>query len=189
MGNPVAVTIELKTIESFFDRVLLTVDDEYKRLSQQSETGAFETSDDMDAEANAFFFPMTSEEIALRAVLLELNALVEWELRELLGFPKNTRKDGSLQDISRGQLGEYFLQEFKVSLAEMPGFDSVERIRNISNAAKHRKGFKIPGRDCALNSTLSRWSLERAEVRLCIAGVKQFLTATMNKQKGLNSKG
>jgi len=154
------------------------VDDEYKRLSQQSGTGAFEPSDDMDAEANAFFSPMTSEEIALRAVLLELNSLVEWELAGLV----------SSHVTNRAQSMKLIEHKYGITLSNMPGFDKVEQVRASSNAWKHRKGFKMPGWDCGREEAISKWSLEREKVRSCIIGVRQFLSVTLKACNTTNVK-
>ena len=79
VGNLIVLDIELNAIRSFLIFVLDTASSEYSKIQIRSNAGEF---DDYDDEANAFFIPMMWEEIACRATLGELNALVESELQK-----------------------------------------------------------------------------------------------------------
>ena len=80
MVDLVILHLRLMAIKSFLERVLASVDEEYGQVFNRNEEGEYEDYDDF---MNALYLPMEAEEIALRAVYYELNALVESNLQDL----------------------------------------------------------------------------------------------------------
>ncbi len=78
MKNYIHLEIELSALKNFLDCVLRETGTEIELLSQQFDGGKFLVIDDY---YNALFYPITRQEIAIRAVLYELTALVENELQ------------------------------------------------------------------------------------------------------------
>jgi len=90
MGTLISLNIELNSIRSFLKTVLDAADDEYRKIGEKSKFGKYDHYEDED---NALYIPMMWEEIALKATLSELNALVEWELQNLArSFFENVSK-------------------------------------------------------------------------------------------------
>lgn len=83
----IVLTIELDAIRDFLNRVSASVDAEYSDIFRREEAGEFADNDEL---ANALFPAMMSEEIAVRATLGELNALVESELQNLAVLPSSS---------------------------------------------------------------------------------------------------
>jgi hypothetical protein len=136
---------ELAAIRRFLDRTLESVDSEIALINQQEENGEFVHHEDY---ANALFFPMEREAIAVRAVLYEIVALVEWELRMLVHIPLSRQKDPPKPkfawDLSWRAVRDRVEQYHEVTLPNLPGFRELELMRQTVNAFKHRKGLKDP---------------------------------------------
>lgn len=151
MSRLIGLDIELQAIRFFLERLATFIDAEYLEIINQAEAGKFIEEDE---EANAFFWPQSSEEIGIRAVIGELNALVEWELQNLAIEPlaerkkvKNSKLSKSVRDISRGELRRLIETHYQIKFNDLSGFEEVEEIRRTINAYKHRKGFKDLHRD------------------------------------------
>ncbi len=175
MGSLISIDIELNEMKSFLERVYRSVDSEYGDLISRAQTGGFK---DPDEEANAFFSPRTSESLAMRAALNEINSLVEWELSSLgvVPFSKEPLKKNKLRlvwDLKRDDLHRLIESHYSIKLDELPGSKEVEELRKTINAFKHRKGYKDPRKE----NVLGRYELDREFVANCLVGARKFLRA------------
>jgi hypothetical protein len=157
------VNIELDSIRDFLKRVSESVDAKYSDIMHRAEAGEFANDDE---EMNALFSPMMSEEIAVRATLAELNALVESELHNLAVQPlaekqaKDKPKRPKLAyDLERIDLHRLIEEYYGISINTLPYSKEVDEIRRIVNAYKHRRGFKDPRKDFEWSKCLDKKSL------------------------------
>lgn len=155
MGNLIGLDIELNAIRSFLIIVSDTATSEYSKIQIRANAGEFNHYDD---EANAFFIPMMWEEIACRATLGELHALVESELQHMAIIPfsekkekaSNTKKWKKLKivsDLNVGEVIQLIEKHYRIKITDLESYDVVKNIRNMVNSFKHRKGFKHPWND------------------------------------------
>ena len=181
MGNPITLHIEIQALRSFFERVINSVDDDYAELIARSNRGEFATADD---ESNAFYLPMMAEEIAIRSILNELNALVEWEIQALAVKPLQDKPIRTISgtnkitlDLNRGQIRTLIEDHYGICFRNLPGFKEVDAIRCNINAWKHRKGFKDPRRpqECPARAIPERYKLERENVYVYLKSTREFL--------------
>ncbi len=175
MGSLISIDIELNEVRSFLERVYRSVDSEYGNLISRAQAGEFK---DPDEEANAFFSPRTSESLAMRAALNEINSLVEWELSSLgvapfSKQPSNKNKLRLVWDLKRDDLHELIERHYSIKLGKLPGSKEVDEIRKTINAFKHRKGYKDPRKE----KVLGRYELDREFVENCLVGARKFLRA------------
>ncbi len=138
---------------------------------------------DSDEEANAFFSPRTSENLAMRAALNEINSLVEWELSSLgvVPFAKEPKKNKLrlVWDLKRDDSHRLIESHYGIKLDELPGSKEVEELRKTINAFKHRKGYKDPRKE----NVLGRYELNRGCVANCLVGARKFLRALHTRCK------
>ena len=186
MGNLIELDIELNAIRSFIITVSDTASLEYSKIQIRSNAGEFNHYDD---EANAFFNPMMWEEIACRATLGELNALVEWELQQMAIIPfseekaSNTKKWKKFKfvcDLNVGDVIPLIEKHYQIKINEIDSSDAVKVIRNKVNSFKHRKGFKHPWKDrCKIIP--ERFEVSRSEALRNIDSVREFLKDLWSK--------
>ena len=181
MSRHVVLDIHLAAIRGFLDRVLAVVDGEVNQAWSREEAGEFEDEDDFD---NALFGPFMTEEIALRAVLHELNSLVESELQSLASEPFHRRnpspnwlKDRQVHDLHYPELKKLIESHYAVRLDDLPGSGEIEEIRRKINAFKHRAGFKDPRKDKDWKTLGDKVKLDREEAHLYLQSVSDFLRA------------
>jgi hypothetical protein len=147
--STLSINIELSAIKAFLDKSLESVDSEMKAIFKREDAGEF--TDEYDFE-NEVFFPMQREEITIKAVFNEINALVEWELAALApnnvtDYPKSSKQPKKIKtifDLKYSELCKRIEDYYKITIADMPGFTEMQLVRETINAFKHRKGFKYP---------------------------------------------
>jgi hypothetical protein len=186
MGNLIALDIELKAIRFFLTTVSDAADSEYSKIQARSNAGEFDHYDD---ENNAFFGPMMWEEIACRATLGELNALVECELQQTAMIPfteekaSNTKKWKKFKfvcDLNVRDVIQLIEKHYQIKINEIDSSDAVKVIRNKVNSFKHRKGFKHPWKDrCKIIP--ERFEVSRSEALRNIDSVRDFLKDLWSK--------
>jgi len=186
MGNLIGLDIELNAIRSFLITVSDTASSEYSKIQIKSNAGEFNHYDD---EANAFFIPMMWEEIACRATLKELNALVEWELQQMATIPfseekaSNTKKWKKFKfvcDLNVRDVIQLIEKHYQIKINEIDSSDAVKVIRSKVNSFKHRKGFKHPWKDrCKIIP--ERFEVSRSEALRNIDSVRDFLKDLWSK--------
>lgn len=193
MGNYISIDIELEAIKNFLSKTLEAVDSEKADICEREEAGEFH--DGLDDFSNAMFLPLEHEAIAIRAVLYEINALVEWELGSLAvdsyrESPRHATKPKFLCDVPIGEassvklvydlpIGELYRlieQYYQIKLSDIPGFAEVHRVRQAVNAFKHRKSFKDHRKDLG-SKPLERFEPTRANAYEAIDGARSFLRA------------
>jgi hypothetical protein len=178
MGSLIILDIELGAIRSFLKAVTSAADTEYSKIKAMSEAGEFSHYDE---EAHAYFVPEMWEEIAIRATLGELNALVEWELKNIpngLSASKQSKKQKRRLrfgfDLKMDEIVERIENYYKIEIKDIAGYEDVKKIRDKVNSFKHRKGFKHPYKD-ACKVIGERFELTREEAFQSIDSVRTFL--------------
>jgi len=190
MGTLIPLDIELSSIRSFLKTVLDAADLEYSRIKEKSEAGEFEHCED---EGNALYKPMMWEEIAFRATLGELNALVECELHNLANkaFFENIKslKAKQVKTVSELNINEVIKlieKYYQIKVNETESYLAVMGIRKKVNSFKHRKGFKNPWKDGGAVIG-EKFRVDRKETFQSIDRVRNFLrdlwSKTMDKQR------
>jgi hypothetical protein len=181
MGNFITLDIELKPIRSFLKTVLDAVDSEYLRIKEKSDAGEYKHFED---KGNALYTPMMWEEIAFRAVLGELNALVEWELQILASKNDKSLKEKpgkSVFELKFSDIIKLIERNYKIKITEVESYIAIKRIREKINSFKHRKGFKKPLQGGAI--TLDKFTVDRKEAFQNIESVRSFLRDLWSKTK------
>ena len=129
----------LECIATFLDRVFM-VEDQYTRDLDRAYTGDFNNDAAID---HAWDMLLGYQDIALRAVVLELNGLVELELKLLarsVPYEKRCPKRSD-DEIDRKFARQIIEKEYDIRLNDVPGSQAVEEVRKIANAYKHDDGF------------------------------------------------
>ena len=179
MRSLISLDIELNASKSFLKTVINAADTEYSRIKLRSDAGEYSHYDD---EANALFIPMQWEEIAIKAVLGELNALIEWELCGLANKPffekGHTSKKGTFKmvlDLRFNEVIKLIEDYYKIKFSDLDEYKQINLIRNKVNSFKHRKGFKDPRRDDCNNGIVNKNEISRKEAFHRIDSVRSFL--------------
>ncbi|MFA4911821.1 MAG: hypothetical protein WC649_12390 [Desulfobacteria bacterium] len=145
MSTLISLDIELNAIESFLRTMKESAELEYSKINEKSHRNEFHHYDD---EANAYFIPMQWGEIAIRASMGELNALIEWELGCLASRAyhetKKIKSNKAVFDLPIKQLINIIESYYEIKLSKIDYFDNILEMRNKVNSFKHRKGFKNP---------------------------------------------
>ncbi len=192
------VNIELDSIRDFLRRVSASVDAEYSDIMRRADAEEFATDDE---EMNALFSPMVSEEIAIRATLGELNALIESELqnlavrplaeKQLRDKPKRPKLAYDLQIIDLYRLIEEY---YGISIDSLLFSKEADEIRRIVNAYKHRRGFKDPRKDFEwskyldkkilnLPLVIEKFHLDRQQAFRFVDAAQEFIRALREATK------
>lgn len=186
MGSLISLQIELNIIESFLKTVFEAADIEYSKTKIISDAGEFSHYDD---EANAYFIPLQWEEIAIKATLGELNALIEWELCNLANKPFFEKglasKKGSFKmvyDLKFNEIIKLIEDYYKIKFIDLASYKQINILRNKVNSFKHRKGFKDPRKgDC--NGIVDKNKISRKEAFRSIDSVGNFLKELWDETK------
>jgi len=163
-SNIVGLDIELEAVKGFLDKTLAAVDSEIAIICEQEDAGKFRNG--IDDFANALFVPMKQEEIAIKAVFYEINALVEWQLQNLaveaygnsdrhMKTPKflgdvpadQIHRIKFVSDLPFGEICRLIEKYYQIQLCDVPSFNEIQIVRNTVNDFKHRKGFKDSRKD------------------------------------------
>lgn len=160
MTSYIVLDIELSLIKNFLDHVLQESGEEIEQIIRQYEEGNF---DELNDYYNALFYPMTRQEIAIRATLYEITAFIEhelqssahqpWLLSEKYKGPKSLIELAEssapriqslkmVSDLKFGEIRTLIEQYFQIKIDKLPGAKLILNIREIVNAFKHRKGLK-----------------------------------------------
>ena len=183
MSSLISLDIEFNEVRSFLSRVYSMVDSEYALLMAKVEAGEFTEEDD---EVNAFFSPRTTEQIAMKAAINELNGIVEWELHGLANKPfserqvnQNPKRLRFVWDLRGNNIRKLIEEFYGIHFESLPGYAEVECIREIANAFKHRKGYKDPRKDFDVDGSwrFGRLEINRSEIASCCNGARKFLRA------------
>lgn len=153
-------SFEFKAIRSFFDRLSEDVVREFKTIEQLAESRGINSIVDLESAQD---YPLMRYQIGMRAVMHELNSLIETEIYEFAYVPwKKSRRHKGPKSID--DLGDLKLRSmYKIRMVNDIGFvkaieliedhhgikfddlahwKEVQAIRRSVNAFKHRKGRK-----------------------------------------------
>lgn len=122
------------------------------------------------------------QDIVFRAVYLELNALVELELRRLAkSILINQGK--KLIKLNRKNVCSIIESEYEIKMKSLPCFEEIDEIRKIANAYKHSDGL-MPVCDKPTNEEAlklgyhaKRHKLSFDKAKYSINAVKDFMKA------------
>jgi len=138
------------------------------------------------------------QQVAIRAVYHELSSIVEHEVQEI-AFSSNpplspSEVEGLLENrravkqrldptiASFRALDSKLSEAFGVSLRELPEAGTVDRVRELANSFKHRKGRK---RFEDMERVPDHRDLDFDQARADVDAVQRFLEALWNHTKGL----
>jgi len=182
--------LRLASIQSFLNRVALSVDEEYSAIIRQIEAGYFNTYDDEinacynDDEENAFYDAWQCEDIAIRATFAELNVFIESTFQSLAVIPfanfQRQRGDESLKNVTRlnfQTLRDLIENHYQIDMEGLPHFQDIQDIRETVNAYKHRNGYPDPFKDPNNIRFGERIRLDRKAAFEKIEAVRKFLQA------------
>jgi hypothetical protein len=140
-----SLDLDLGVLEDFFSLNMRRDVWEIEQISSDSERGKYPTVDDMD---NALFVPMKRLEIAMRAVYYELTSIIEWEMRLLSAhISQSLINDNKVNLINLSMQCPFnkiikTFSKMNIELSIIPEWNIIQRILDIANSFKHRKGLK-----------------------------------------------
>lgn len=129
------VSHDLNHLRMFLLEGLHVAHEKLRLLEERWEAGEFADHDDF---SNAADEPLSIQQITLRAVYHELASLIEHEVQQAaLGAPAKPAHDMLYRHVVAA-----VEQHHGISISQLPGFVSVERVQAAENAFKHRRGLK-----------------------------------------------
>ena len=180
--NYIIIIEELKTIERFLDKNIRLVDEELSDIFKRKEDGEF--CHYPEEFENERYVPLKCEQIVIRAVFNEVNALVEWVLYGFTDLPKEkyskNKRIKFVYDMPISQVCSSIEQKYNIKLDTLPGFKKLKIMRKKINAFKHRKGFKDFRKNEEFKkgktvNILERYELNRKEAYQTIEDAKIFI--------------
>ena len=179
---------ELKIIKNFLDRNIKLVDEELSDIFKREEAGEF--CNYLEEFENECYIPLQCEQIAIKAVFNEANALIEWILYGFATLPKEKQSKNMkiklVFDIPISEVCSSIEQKYSIKLDILPGFKRLKAMRRKINAFKHRKGFKDFRKNEEFKkgktvNILERYELNREEAYQTIEDAKVFIKAFWDK--------
>jgi hypothetical protein len=188
--NYIIIIEELKTIERFLDKNIRLVDEELSDIFKREEAGEF--CHYPEEFENELYIPLQCEQIAIKAVFNEVNALIEWSLCSFASLPKENyfknKKIKLVYDMKFSQVCSSIEQKYNIKLDILPGFKKLKAMRKKINAFKHRKGFKDfrKNEEFKKEKTVNifeRYELNRKDAYQVIEDAKVFIKAFWSEIK------
>ncbi len=183
--------IRLNAIAIFLTRAF-QVDDKYvKALDKEHAEEEWDESGEIDPD-EAFDALLDYQEIVARAVLGELNALVEYELKWIAKSIRRKHHGKSLRaekKLTREKAAEIIENEFHIKLTALPGFSEVDEVRKVTNAYKHDDGYSgeyIPFFNVSIEK---RYELDPDKAAIYLNAVREFLHALPGDRHSLGGSG
>lgn len=179
---------ELKIIKNFLDRNIKLVDEELSDIFKREEAGEF--CHYLEEFENECYIPLQCEQIAIKAVFNEANALIEWILYGFATLPKEKQSKNMkiklVFDMPISEVCSSIEQKYSIKLDILPGFKRLKAMRRKINAFKHRKGFKDFRKNEEFKkgktvNILERYELNREEAYQTIEDAKVFIKAFWDK--------
>lgn len=179
--------IRLSAISMFFERAF-KVDDEYIRtLNRAYKEGEWDEFGEAEHD-HAIDALLDYQEIVTRAVLGELNTLVEYELKWVAKSIKRKYHGKSLgaeKELSRGRACEIIENEFHIRLKDLPGFSEIDEIRRVANAYKHDAGYSGEYKLFFTGSMEQKYELNPGIAERYVGAVREFLQALPGERLNL----
>ncbi len=175
---------EFKTIERFLDKNIRLVDEELSDIFKREEAGEF--CHYLEEYENELYIPLQCEQIAIKAVFNEVNALIEWVLYGFATLPKEKQSKNMkiklVYDMPISEVCSSIEQKYNIKLDILPGFKRLKAMRKKINAFKHRKGFKDFRKNEEFKkgktvNILERYELNRKEAYQTIEDARIFIKA------------
>jgi hypothetical protein len=174
---------KLECLETFLERAF-KVDDYYSRAVIPPESGGdvehyAKTLGELE---DAVGILLEYQDVVYRAVYLELNGLVERELKYLAASIVKAKGDDPGR-LNRGSAQAAIEREYGISLGDLARYEEIEEIRRIANAYKHDDGFSgiyeetITYEGTVLVSEELRYQLSWDTAKQSIQTVREFLHA------------
>lgn len=179
---------ELKIIKNFLDRNIKLVDEELSDIFKREEAGEF--CHYLEEFENECYIPLQCEQIAIKAVFNEVNALIEWILYGYATLPKKKQSKNMkiklVFDMPISEVCSSIEQKYSIKLDILPGFKRLKAMRRKINAFKHRKGFKDFRKNEKFKkgervNILERYELDREKAYKTIEDAKVFIKAFWDK--------
>ncbi|KHE92135.1 MAG: hypothetical protein K8F52_01825 [Candidatus Scalindua rubra] len=130
---------------------------------------------------------MMWQEIACKATLGELNALLEWELHHIATIPHfevkartNKGKSKLVSDLSVKDVFKLIEKYYELKINEIDSFEGVMEFRKKVNSFKHRKGYKHPIKDNC-KTLCEKVELNIKEAFECIDILRKFIKDLWSK--------
>jgi len=175
---------EFKTIERFLDKNIRLVDEELSDIFKREEAGEF--CHYLEEYENELYIPLQCEQIVIKAVFNEVNALIEWVLYGFATLPKEKQSKNMkiklVYDMPISEVCSSIEQKYNIKLDILPGFKRLKAMRKKINAFKHRKGFKDFRKNEEFKkgktvNILERYELNRKEAYQTIEDARIFIKA------------
>ncbi|HUW94709.1 MAG TPA: hypothetical protein VMW58_02905 [Anaerolineae bacterium] len=131
---------------------------------------------------HAFGVLLAYQDIVFRGVYMELNALVELELKCLAASIMSARGEEP-GPLNRGSARTIIEREYGISLRDLPRHDEIDEIRNMANAYKHDDGFSGTYEEIATSDGTvvayreSKYKLSWDKASQSIQAVHEFMKA------------
>ena len=186
--NYINIIDELKIIKNFLDRNIKLVGEELSEIFKREEAGEF--CHYLEEFENECYIPLQCEQIAIKAVFNEVNALIEWVLYGFSTLPKEKQSKNMkiklVYDMKISEVCSSIEQKYNIKLDILPGFKRLKAMRKKINAFKHRKGFKDFRKNEEFKkgkrvNILARYELDRKEAYQTIEDAKVFIKAFWDK--------
>ena len=184
----VAYNFRIRCIETFLERAFM-VDDEYTQTLEEYDH-ALEPDDYLQDQADrAFSMLLGYSELVFKTVFLELNALVEFELRFLAASDSDI--EAEFTDITLKQARKLLEKKYAIKLEQIPGAEAVNEVRRIANSYKHNDGLShddyeefAPGMGWLGGYVRKRYKLDWDKTFTSVQKVREFLDSLPGQRKG-----
>jgi len=153
------VEFELCSLKNFLDSVINVAICEIDEIEKRNKDEAYPEFEDYEA---AFDFPIARIDIACRAVLYELVALVETKLQYIADEPwsqsskhkgpqnifdsdridnESFSKVKMVSDLRFNDIVALIEEHYRINLNSLPEWEKILELRNMVNSFKHSQGF------------------------------------------------
>jgi hypothetical protein len=141
------VHAQLRFLRDFLSHLERDIALEWSEIEARNEEGAFHDFGDYEA---AMDYPLFREEFAAKSLFNELNILVEETLHSAAASAwraeQASQGANSLPkpewELPIGKIWELIENHHNVNRKNLPGWDVYNKLREINNAFKHRRGFR-----------------------------------------------
>jgi len=179
--------IRLNAIAIFLTRAF-QVDDKYvKALDKEHTEEEWDESEEVEPD-EAFDALLDYQEIVARAVLGELNALVEYELKWIaksIRRKHHGKSHTAEKKLTREKAVGIIENEFHIKLNALPGFSEVDEVRKVINAYKHDDGYSGEYIPFFTGSIEKRYELDPDKAERYLNAVREFLHALPGDKSNL----